>query len=72
MIGYELDEEHFEDAEGGEKGKGKVAGRTRVLYVLPGGVMDTETMASGKKIDEAHVGLGGSGVPPAAFETGII
>ncbi|KAK0118373.1 hypothetical protein ONS95_012661 [Cadophora gregata] len=53
-------------ANGSEKGKGteKEGGggyEGKVIYILPGGVMSTETMATGRKIGEEDVGFVGTG-----------
>lgn len=66
MVGYELDEEHFA---GEGKGKGREGENLRILYVLPGGLMSTDVMAAGKKINEEQVGLGEGGRTIAAFES---
>jgi hypothetical protein len=43
------------DVDGEEKDKQ----RMKIVYFLPGGIMSTEIMASGKKIGEKEVVLGG-------------
>lgn len=44
------------DVDGEELGQEKQ--RTKFVYLLPGGIMSTEVMASGKKIGEKEVVLG--------------
>jgi len=72
VVGYELDEIHSPSSgEGGEvmdvdgRGKdgegGEENGRTKVMYLLPGGIMSTEVMANGKRVGEGEVGLGEEG-----------
>jgi hypothetical protein len=39
-------------------GEGKEKEKMKVMYLLPGGIMSTEIMASGKKIGEKEVALG--------------
>jgi hypothetical protein len=38
-------------------GEGKEKEKMKVMYLLPGGIMSTEIMASGKKIGEKEVAL---------------
>jgi hypothetical protein len=71
VVGYELDVEHFTgSSEAGATGPseaasamdvdgaGKEKERMKIVYLLPGGIMSTEVMASGKKIEEKEVVLG--------------
>lgn len=73
VVGYELDEGHFAgssktgaagSSEAGSamdvdgEGNRKEQERTKIIYLLPGGIMSTEVMASGKKIGEKEVVLG--------------
>jgi hypothetical protein len=72
-VGYELDAEHYGLAEAGAPGSsegpsamdvdgdGKWREGTKIVYLLPGGIMSTEVMASGKKIGEKEVVLGEGG-----------
>lgn len=54
VLGYSLDDSHFPvDASAEEE-------ITKVLYILPGGLMKTEAMAEGKRVGEAEVELGGN------------
>jgi len=71
-VGYELDVEHFAGslqagATGSSEaaasamdvdGDGKDKERMKIVYLLPGGIMSTEVMASGKKIEDKEVVLG--------------
>jgi hypothetical protein len=68
VVGYELDEEHFAAMDSGaggamdvDQGQGAKfkAESTKVIYLLPGGIMGTEAMAAGKKINEQDVLLRG-------------
>jgi len=70
IVGYELDAEHYAAFSGvGAIGSSEAASamdvdgegkeeKMKVMYLLPGGIMSTETMASGKKIGEKEVALG--------------
>lgn len=58
MVGYELDGAHYE----GQEGTDGSQGRTKVAYLLPGGLMSTDAMASGQKAGEAEVEVGGAGI----------
>lgn len=70
VVGYEMAREG-QDTEmagmGEEKGKGKEQGYTgKVIYILPAGVMSTESMATGRKIEESDMNIVNGGV--AVFE----
>lgn len=72
-MGYELDEEHFGTAQGGEEGvasgdKENTEDRTKILYVLPGWIMSTEQMAAGKKLGEQETMLEPAQLGVAAWE----
>lgn len=55
-----------ENNEAARKGKEE---RTKIVYLLPSGIMSTEVMASGKKIGEKEVVLGeGEQIAVAAWE----
>lgn len=60
VVGYVLDESHYSAEDD--------SARTKVLYVLPGGVMSTELMANGKKATENEVLLGPGPKAVAAWE----
>jgi len=69
-VGYELDAEHYAsssersavssdsamDVDG--EGNGQEKEKTKLVYLLPAGIMSTEVMASGKKIGEKEAALG--------------
>jgi hypothetical protein len=70
-VGYELDTEHYTgssktagtaDAErsgaADVDGEAKEKEKMKIVYLLPGGIMSTEVMASGKKIGEKEVVVG--------------
>lgn len=54
-MGYQLDKAQYP---GMDTGTGR---REDVVYVLPGGVQNTEDMGSGKEIGDKDVVLGGEG-----------
>jgi hypothetical protein len=72
VVGYELGADHFAGSpQAGATGlseaavsamdvdgDGKDKERMKIVYLLPGGIMSTEVMASGKKIGEKEVVLG--------------
>lgn len=69
-----LDDDHFggsvEPAGSGAMdldGDGAKDGKMKVVYMLPGGLMSTEVMAAGRKINEGDVGIaeGGNAVVAA-------
>lgn len=73
VVGYELDAEHYTasaevnggaaeavDAETGNETGPEDKERTKLVYLLPGGIMSTEVMAAGKKISDQEVALGES------------
>ncbi|KAI9745410.1 MAG: hypothetical protein M1818_000944 [Claussenomyces sp. TS43310] len=59
VVGYELDEAHYADSQKAEEMSGaagrQVQGRMKVIYLLPAGIMGTDTMASGRRLDEGEV-----------------
>ncbi|KAH7391613.1 hypothetical protein BKA64DRAFT_725175 [Cadophora sp. MPI-SDFR-AT-0126] len=55
----DIDSGKGKEKEGGGGGGGEYNGK--VIYILPGGVMSTEVLASGKKLVEEDVGFVGTG-----------
>jgi hypothetical protein len=60
VVGYTLDDSHFSEKNS--------TGRTKVLYVLPGGVMSTRFLTKTKQITEGDVLLSNGNKTVAAWE----
>jgi hypothetical protein len=72
VIAYDLNGMHYTgDGHKGQGQEGDTEGdaRANVLYLLPGGIMNTEAMAAGTKIAEGQVSLDVETGTLAAFET---
>lgn len=54
-MGYHLDWAHWEEQGGAAGRKGR---REDLLYLLPGALLDTEQMMSGKKLSDVELGFG--------------
>lgn len=73
VVAYELDEIHYStaqtaDAMDVDTKDGTAAARAKTLYILPGGVMSTDAMASGKNITEGQVIVDNGRTTVAAWE----
>jgi hypothetical protein len=75
VVGYELEGANAVSSAGetavSSAGETSADEKMRIVYILPGGMMSTEAMNAGRKVEEGMVRLEGAGrgiVTAAAFE----